>query len=42
MALLKDRCALELHIAGSGPDQAVIEALAQQLGVASALHLSGE
>lgn len=41
VALLKDRCALELHIAGSGPDQAVIEALAQQLGIASALHFSG-
>lgn len=41
VALLKNRCLLELHIAGSGPDQMMIEALAQHLGIASTLNFSG-
>lgn len=41
LALLIDRCQLELHVAGSGPDQLKIEYLAKKLGIASTIYYSG-
>lgn len=42
IAVLARRPALHLAIAGQGPDEARLRAMAQQLGVASRLHLIGE
>lgn len=41
LTLLKDSCALELHVAGSGPDQHAIEALAERLGISQHVQFSG-
>lgn len=41
LAMLKDSYALELHIAGSGPDQERITLLADKLGIGSLIHFSG-
>lgn len=41
IALLNDSCSLELHVAGSGPDQQAIERLAGQLGILQRIHFSG-
>lgn len=41
LALLKDRFQIELHIAGSGVDQKLIEGLAKKLNILSHLHFCG-
>lgn len=41
IAILKNRCFVELHIAGSGPDQLIIEGLAQELGIEQLIVFSG-
>lgn len=41
LALITNSQRLELHIAGSGPDQVLIEDLARKLEITSSLHFSG-
>lgn len=41
MALLTNRCSLELYVAGSGPDRQAIEGLADELGIIENIHFAG-
>lgn len=41
LSMLKNKFPLELHIAGSGPDQAKINDLSEKLGISSLLFFSG-